>query len=54
MGGLHQMDVKNGFLHGGLIENIFMTPPFGLSSTSKGVCKFEHSLYGLKQALGMV
>lgn len=48
---LRQMDVKNGFLHDGLTRNICMTPPLGLSSTSKGVCKFKHSLYDLKQTL---
>jgi hypothetical protein len=47
---LHQMDVKNVFLHGDLKENIYMSPSLGLcSSLSSAVCKLKWSLYGLKQ-----
>ena len=45
---LHQMDVKNAFLHGDLTEDIYMTPPQGLFSSSKGMCKLKRSLYGSK------
>jgi hypothetical protein len=48
---LHQMDIKNVFLHGDLKEDIYMVPPPNLvSSSSMVVCKLKWSLYGLKQA----
>ena len=48
---LHQLDMKNVFLHRDLNEDIYMQPLTGLFSTpTSAVCKLRKSLYGLKQA----
>ena len=47
-----QMDVKTAFLNGSLEENIHMKQPEGFITKVKDhlVCKFNRSIYGLKQA----
>lgn len=44
----YQMDMKNVFLHGDLTEHIYMTSSQHILFSSKGVCKFKRSSYGLK------
>ena len=47
-----QMDVKTTFLNGYIEEEIYMEQPKGFESEdSSKVCKFNRSIYGLKQAL---
>jgi Reverse transcriptase (RNA-dependent DNA polymerase) len=49
---LHQRDVKNTFLHGDLLEEMYMEipPGFGTNQTISKVYMLRKFLYGLKQS----
>ena len=50
---LHQLDIKNAFLHGDLLETIYIDTPLGFRVEGEyagKVCRLRKSLYRLKQS----
>ena len=49
---LHQLDIKNVFLHGDLQEEVYMEQPSGFVAQGEigKVCRHRKSLYGLKES----
>jgi hypothetical protein len=49
---IHQLDIKNAFLHGTLTVTVYCNQPTGFVDAAHPdlICRLNRSLYGLKQA----
>ncbi|MCI12639.1 copia-type polyprotein, partial [Trifolium medium] len=47
---VYQLDVKSAFLHGDLVEDVYVEQPLGYNHAQNKVYKLKKALYGLKQA----
>jgi hypothetical protein len=47
---LFQMDLKNAFLNGDLLEEVYMQPLPGYPNSQNQFCRLRRAFYGLKQA----
>ena len=49
---MYQLDIKNAFLYGDLIEEVYMEqlPGFVAQGEPHLVCKLKQAIYGLKQS----
>ena len=47
---LFQLDIRNAFFHGDLVEEVYIEQPHGFVAQGESslVCKLCHSLYSLK------